>query len=404
MDLKIFTEDIEDEAREQVSRLASMEAFSGCKIRIMPDVHAGNGCVIGFTGMLGDKIIPEIVGVDIGCGVLLEKTDLADADMKLFDGFVREEIPSGFAQNRTAQAEFPEIKELRCWESLRKREELTLQIGTLGGGNHYIELDRGEDGKLWINIHTGSRNLGMQVATIYQDKAIRNLRSSASSDIREAQARLVEKMKSEGRSSEIGTAIERLRKFMESMNIPEDLCWLSGSDADDYLHDMRICQRFAVLNRKVIADKIVGFLGARITEKIESVHNYIDDEGMIRKGAVAAHKGQRLVIPMNMRDGILICTGLGNPDWNESAPHGAGRLMSRSTARKALSVDEFMRQMDGIYSTTVCASTIDESPMAYKPADEIKRLIGPTAKIEEIVKPAYSFKDTGEKPDWKKMR
>lgn len=352
--LKIFTQNVEETALSQIDLLLGQSAFANSKIRIMPDVHAGAGCVIGFTADLGNRVIPNIVGVDIGCGVLVAKLSKSTIDLQKLDVFIKRHIPAGFSVNATVQQGF-DLKSLYCYDKLLNTDRLALGIGSLGGGNHFIEIDRAADGTLYLLIHTGSRNLGKQVADLYQRQAIEIC-------------------------------------HVKQLNIPKDLAFLENDERASYLHDMRICQRYATLNRKVIATKILNFLEDADAEQFESIHNYIDDNNMVRKGAIAAHLNQKIVIPLNMRDGALICEGLGNEDWNESAPHGAGRLMSRSEARKTLDLLDFQVQMTGIYTTTAIKATIDEAPMAYKNASEIIAAIGPTAKILDLIKPIYNFK------------
>ena len=352
--LKIFTSNVEATALSQINLLLEQSVFANSKIRIMPDVHAGAGCVIGFTADLGDKVIPNIVGVDIGCGVLVAKLSKTTINLQELDAFIKANIPAGFSVNATIQHEF-DLQSLYCYDKLLNTGRLALGIGSLGGGNHFIEVDKAEDGTLYLLIHTGSRNLGKQVADLYQRQAIETCR-------------------------------------IKQLNIPRELAFLENDDRTNYLHDMRICQQYAILNRQTIAAKILDFLEDSDAEQFESIHNYIDDNNMVRKGAIAAHLNQKIVIPLNMRDGALICEGLGNEDWNKSAPHGAGRLMSRSAARKTLNLSDFQIQMEGVYTTTATKETIDEAPMAYKDASEIIAAIGPTAKILDLIKPIYNFK------------
>ena len=390
MNLKIFTEDIEQAALTQIYQLLAQPAFRDAKVRIMPDVHAGAGCVIGFTADLGDKVIPNIVGIDLGCGMHVVKlgheSDL-NLDLAALDDFIHKNVPAGFCVNARPQVEF-DLKELYCYSELLKPERLILGIGSLGGGNHFIELDKDEDGYIYLVIHTGSRNLGKQVATLYQDKAIAYCNNTWVREANEA----TEALKAEGRFYEIEATRQSIKAKYHDMAVPDALCYLEGDDRQAYLHDMRLCQRYAVLNRKVIGDKIIAFLGVEPLERWECAHNYIDDQNMIRKGAISAHKGEKVIIPLNMRDGSIIGVGKGNPDWNESGPHGAGRLMSRGAAKRSLSLDEFQETMSGIYSSTVNLSTIDESPMAYKPAQEIVDNIKDTIEITCIIKPIYNFK------------
>lgn len=386
--LKIYANELtlDQKAVHQVYTLLEQEAFSEAKVRIMPDVHAGAGCVIGFTADLGTKVIPNIVGVDIGCGVLVAELETKEIDLVALDNYIKTNIPSGFNVNSEIQRPF-DLTKLYCYDQLVNTNRLALGIGSLGGGNHFIEVDKGSKGILYLLVHTGSRNLGKQVAELYQKLAVSRL-AEAQSDRRN---KIAAELKQEGRQEEIESV---LASIPQVIGIPKELCYLEGLDRENYLHDMRLCQRYALLNREVIARKILKFLGEQRMNVFESVHNYIDDNNMIRKGAISAHWGEKIIIPLNMRDGALICKGLGNPDWNESAPHGAGRLMSRSEAKKTLELKDFQSQMSGIYTTTATKATIDEAPMAYKNAEEIIQAIGPTAEIIDLIKPIYNFKAT----------
>lgn len=385
-DLKIFAKTVDEKARAQIDLLLDQEPFKGCKVRIMPDVHAGAGCVIGFTANLGDKIIPNIVGVDIGCGMLCAELGKSDLDYARLDRVIREKIPSGMSvRNKSIWS--VEAQNLKCFRQLRNVEWLDASMGTLGGGNHFIEIDEDEYGGKHLVIHTGSRNLGKQVAEIYQDKAVKRLHGQT-----EVRSAIIKQYKAEGRESEIEVAL----KALKPIKIPKELAYLEGADAADYLHDMKQCQAFATMNRLRIASDIwAAYFGEPMpddTPLFETVHNYIDDENMVRKGAISAKSGQLVLIPLNMRDGCIIGVGLGNPDWNESAPHGAGRIMSRKQAREAITLDEFRNEMNGIYTTSATAETIDEAPQAYKPAQEIIDMLKDTVKIVRIIKPVYNFK------------
>lgn len=388
MDLKIFTDNVEEKAKNQLYTLAKLDAFKDSKIRIMPDVHAGSGCVIGFTGDLGDKVIPNIVGVDIGCGVRVVELGKVDINLKELDEYIKKNIPSGLTVNSTIQKEF-DLKQLYCYDELQNVNRLELSCGSLGGGNHFIEVDVDEEDNKYLVIHTGSRNLGLQVAKIYQEKAIAYCHNGALKGLIEE---LVKDYKAKGKQSELSSAIKELREQHKEYTTPKELCFLEGKGKDDYLHDMKICQEFAVLNRETIAKKIVKFLNVIPKAQFESVHNYIDDTNMVRKGAISAHKGDKVIIPLNMRDGSIIGIGKGNQDWNESAPHGAGRIMSRSEAKQTLQLDDFIRVMSGIYTTTATIETIDESPMAYKNANDIISKIGETVDVVNVIKPIYNFK------------
>lgn len=406
--LKIFTDNIEQEAIDQINTLMEQPAFSNCKVRIMPDVHAGAGCVIGFTADLGDKVIPNIVGVDIGCGMLtaelghIDGSDnsianyVTDIDYEKLDNVIRTCIPSGRNVHEEVKDVFLELKKLRCYSKLKNVDWLERSMGTLGGGNHFIEIDEGFEGRKYLVIHTGSRNLGKQVADYYQNLAVELM--IGKDKLASEQDKLITEYKDQGRSSEIQDAIKELRNTWRNKtdNIPKELCYLTGKYRDDYIYDMKICQRFAKQNRLMIALKIMLRMGWCAIDLFETVHNYIDDSNMIRKGAISAKNGEKVLIPINMRDGCIVGIGKGNEDWNYSAPHGAGRIMSRNKARETLSMDTFKESMNGIYTTSVCESTIDESPMAYKSMDEIIENIKDTVDISEIIKPVYNFKASEE--------
>lgn len=392
MDVKIFTENIEPQAREQVYTLAEQEAFKNCKIRIMPDVHAGAGCVIGFTANLGDKVIPNIVGVDIGCGMLVVGLGYEDIDLPKLDTFIRENIPSGMNVHENVVIPSTKMEELVCFNELKNKPWLFRSTGTLGGGNHFIEIDEDAKGFKYLVIHTGSRNWGKQVADIYQRKAIDTCKDGVSAKLKAERERIIREYKANWRDKEISEALKIL-KSKYPVGIPNALCYLEGENAEHYLHDMLICQNFANENRQRIADSIIKAMNFATCYCFTTMHNYIDiDTGITRKGAVRALNGERLIIPINMRDGCIIGIGKGNPDWNYSAPHGAGRIMSRNQARKELCEADYYETMKGIYTTSVCFDTIDESPMVYKPIDEIIQNIEPTVEIEKIIKPIYNFK------------
>ena len=396
--LKIFTENIEPEALNQVYTLIKQPAFADCKVRIMPDVHAGAGCVIGFTADLGEKVIPNIVGVDIGCGMLTVELGNIDLDLATVDQIIRAKVPSGRNVHEGRPFAFDRLKELRCYRELKDTKRLERSIGTLGGGNHFIEVDVDEDGTKYLIIHTGSRNLGKQVAEYYQNLAIEIMQGK--DELYAKQEQLIVEYKAQGRRKEIQKAIKELhRKFNPNpLNIPKDLCYLTGKYREDYLHDMEICQHFASLNRYHIANTIVSDLfGADIAywklPMFETIHNYIEfGTNMVRKGAISAKEGEPLLIQINMRDGCILGKGKGNDDWNCSAPHGAGRIMSRSKAKEIVSLKEFEDSMQGIFTTSVGQSTIDEAPMVYKPMAEIVENIADTVEIVKIIKPIYNFK------------
>ena len=384
-----YTPALEDLAAKQIKAVCDQAEFAGCKIRVMPDVHAGKGCTIGTTMTIRDKIVPGMVGVDIGCG--METVELAESeiDFAKLDALIRKEIPYGREVRDTLHALNTEIDltQLRCADQVNLNRAMR-SIGTLGGGNHFIEVDRSEDGRLFLIVHSGSRHLGTEVAEYYQNEGRRALWGGANYQIQEVIAQL----KAEGRFKEIQKTISALRTEHE-LSIPKDLAYVEGKLFEDYIHDMKITQQFAMLNRKAMVDVIMTGMGFTAVEAFTTIHNYIDTDAMIlRKGSVSARAGEKLLIPINMRDGSLICVGKGNQEWNCSAPHGAGRLMSRRAAFNALSMEEFKREMEGIYTTCVLPDTLDESPMAYKSMDEIIDQIGPTAEIVERIRPVYNFK------------
>ncbi|MDE6239840.1 MAG: RtcB family protein, partial [Muribaculaceae bacterium] len=406
---KIFTDNIEENAIAQIKELLSIDVFADKKIRIMPDVHAGAGCVIGFTGNLGDKVIPNIVGVDIGCGMrILNLGKLSDIDYHAFHEHIRANVPSGMIVREDRFGFKPLVgdemeiyrqakrlvAELHCYRNLKDSGRINKAIGSLGGGNHFIELDKDDDGNVYLVIHTGSRNLGKQVADIYQAKAVKHL-TDGNDEFEETIKRTIEEYKASGRRSELQSVIKKMRhEHKESEpSLPSALCYVEGITRDEYLHDMRLCQRWASLNRRLIAMLLMRFFpDVEVKEMFESAHNYISDDNIIRKGSISASDGERCIIPLNMRDGSLLCTGKGNPDWNYSAPHGAGRVLSRTQAYEKISMEDFKASMQGIYSESVNDFTRDESPMVYKPAEEIIANIGDTVTIDTIIRPIFNFK------------
>jgi len=384
-----YTSQLEPMAKKQIKAVCDQPEFAGCKIRIMPDVHAGMGCTIGTTMTIRDKIVPGMVGVDIGCG--METVELAerDIDFRKLDNLIRREIPFGREVRTTPHPLNTEIDltQLRCADYVNLNRARH-SIGSLGGGNHFIEVGRSEDGRLFLVVHSGSRHLGTEVAKFYQDEGRRALWGGAQYQIEQT----IAQMKAEGREREIQKTIKVLKKE-HKLDIPKDLAYVEGKLFEDYIHDMKLTQKFAMLNRKAMVDVILTGMGLTPVDSFTTIHNYIDTDAMIlRKGAVSARKGEKLLIPINMRDGSLICVGKGNEDWNCSAPHGAGRLMSRKAAFQALSMAEFHQEMAGIYTTCVLPDTLDEAPMAYKSMDEIVAQIGPTAEIIERITPVYNFK------------
>jgi RNA-splicing ligase RtcB len=408
-DVKIFTDHIEDSALEQINELLSIDVFSDKKIRIMPDVHTGAGCVIGFTGNLGDKVIPNIVGVDIGCGMrVLKLGHIADIDFHAFNEHIISNVPSGMIVREDRFGFKPLVNEemdiyreakklvtdLRCYRDLKYSNRINMAVGSLGGGNHFIELDKDDEGNVYLVIHTGSRNLGKQVAEIYQARAVKHLTAGAD-DFEQHIKDVIAEYKAAGRRSELQDVIKKMRKQQQEAepSLPAALCYVEGEAREDYLHDMRLCQRWAVLNRKLIGILLMKFFqGVEVQEEFESIHNYISDDNLIRKGSISAAKGECCIIPLNMRDGSLICTGKGNPDWNCSAPHGAGRVLSRTQAYDTIKMEDFESSMEGIYSESVNDFTRDESPMVYKPAAEIIANIGDTVTIDSIIRPIFNFK------------
>lgn len=356
---KVFADEIEPSAKGQIETLCDQVYSKGSRIRIMPDVHAGKGCTIGTTMTIKDSVVPNMVGVDIGCGMETVKLKNKRIDLPKLDKFIRQNIPSGYEVRKLPHRKSVQINtlELRCIENLRNTKRTEQSLGTLGGGNHFIEVGKSEDEDLYLVIHSGSRNVGLQVANYYQEVAYKAAGGKAQKEV------------------------------------SYELASLCGADMEDYLHDMAIMQRFAALNRQIMKEVILEGLGIVDDGSFTTIHNYIDMDNMIlRKGAVSAKKGEPLLIPINMRDGSLICTGLGNEDWNCSAPHGAGRLMSRTEAKKTFTLSDFKKEMDGVYTTSVNSETLDECPMAYKPMEEIMAKITDTATVEGIIRPIYNFK------------
>ncbi|WP_026519934.1 RNA-splicing ligase RtcB [Butyrivibrio sp. FCS006] len=383
---------VEDEAIEQIRRMCDYPMTEGSKIRIMPDVHAGKGCTIGTTMTITDKAVPNVVGVDIGCGMYTVNLGKQPIDLEKFD-MAAFTIPSGM-EVWDGRVEKFDLTELRCYRQLKDTKRLERSLGTLGGGNHFIEIDRAADGTQYLIIHSGSRNLGKQVAELYQTLAVDLAKGIG--DYLEARDQLIKEYKEQGRRTEIQAALKELydKKYVEHPStMPEDLCYLSGQYLEDYLHDVEICQRFARINREKMAEILLQKTGLSAGESFHTIHNYIDTEEMIlRKGSIAAHKGEKVLIPINMRDGSVLAIGKGNPEWNYSAPHGAGRLMSRTAAKNNLSMEEYKESMKGIYTSSVCEATIDEAPMAYKSLEDIIDVIKESVEIIDVMKPIYNFK------------
>ena len=384
-----YAEIIEDEAREQIRRMCDYPFTEGSKIRIMPDVHAGEGCTIGTTMTVNDKAVPNIVGVDIGCGMYTVNIGRGEIDFARFDEAAHY-VPSGFDVWEGRQEHF-DLTRLKCFRELRDSRRIERSLGTLGGGNHFIEIDRAENGTNWLVIHTGSRNLGHQVATYYQNLAIDLDRGK--DEYLKKRAELIAAYKAEGRRKEIQSALQAMKWEAKKNTMPEDLCYLSGEYLDNYIHDVKICQEFARRNREKISEVLLLRTGLTAYDAFHTIHNYIDTESMIlRKGAISAKSGERVLIPINMRDGSILAVGRGNPEWNYSAPHGAGRVMSRRSAKESLSMADYQDAMKGVYTTSVSESTIDEAPMAYKPLEAIIDVIAETVDIVSVMKPVYNFK------------
>lgn len=390
--VKIFAETIEDAVYEQIKKLINYSAYENSKIRVMSDCHAGKGCVVGTTIQLEDKVTPNLVGVDIGCGVLV--VDLGDINInfELLDNTIKRFVPAGFDIHKQPWAKFDELEELISLNSVDQKRAI-YSLGTLGGGNHFVSIEQSEKtGHKYLVIHTGSRNLGVQVCKFYQDLAFKKLNEMTEIK-KQVTDEVIAKCKAEGRQKDIPKELKKALANIKKPSADKELAHLEGSDFKNYIWDMEIVQRFAALNRATIAKIILQKMGWKELDRFETIHNYIDTKNMIlRKGSISAQAGEKVIIPMNMRDGSLICVGKGNADWNYSAPHGAGRLMSRSKAKSAISLKDFEKSMKGIYSTTVSRSTIDESPMAYKNTDEIVRCIEPTVEIIDVIKPLYNFK------------
>ncbi len=386
---KIFTDVVDSASIAQVQELCNQEFTAGSRIRLMPDIHAGAGCTIGTTMTITDKVVPNLVGVDIGCGMETTRIREGRLELQKLDKLIYEKIPSGFSIRDKAHRYLNEIdlSELCCARhvDLLRAEK---SIGTLGGGNHFIEVDKDDEGNLYIVVHSGSRHLGVEVASYYQEAGYKVLNRTDDASI-EA---LIPRMKAEGREKEIQKELKKLKNLKQT-SIPKALAYVSGELFEQYIHDMKIVQHFAMLNRQAMMDEIVKGMKLHVEEQFTTIHNYIDTDAMIlRKGAVSAKAGEQLLIPINMRDGSLLCVGKGNEDWNCSAPHGAGRLMSRADAKQFFTVSEFKKQMAEVYTTSVSKATLDECPMAYKGMQDILDNISPTAEVRKIIRPIYNFK------------
>ena len=387
----VYTEAVEETALAQIRTLCDQEFVRGARIRIMPDVHAGAGCTIGTTMTITDAVVPNLVGVDIGCGMETIRLRNRHLEPAKLDKLIYEKIPSGFHILEKAHKlnDDIDLTQLRCLRPARiNLDRAVRSLGTLGGGNHFIEADKDDEGRLYVVIHSGSRHLGLEVAEYYQEQAWKSLNGASGKDIE----KLIEEYKRTGREKGIESKVESI-KARVGTGIPKPLAPCRGELMEDYIHDMKIVQRFAMLNQKAMMDELIRGMKFKVEEEFTTIHNYIDTDAMIlRKGAVSARKGEKLLIPVNMRDGSLICTGKGNEDWNFSAPHGAGRLMSRRKARETYTVSQFKKEMAGIFTTSANAQTLDECPMAYKDMADIVDNIGDTAKIECVIRPIYNFK------------
>ena len=390
--VKIFAETIENEVLEQIKKLANYPAYDNSIIRVMSDCHAGKGCVVGTTMTLTDKVTPNLVGVDIGCGVLAVNLGNIEIDFEKLDKTIKRFVPAGFDIHEQAWGKDDELEDLICFNSIDYSRAIH-SIGTLGGGNHFVSIEQSQtNGDKYLVIHTGSRNLGVQVCKFYQDLAFKKL-NEMSEIKKQVSNEVIAKCKAEGRQKDIPAELKKALANIQKPSADKELAHLEGDDFKNYIHDMEIVQKFAALNRATIAKIILQKMGWKEFDRFETIHNYIDIKNMIlRKGSISAQAGEKVIIPMNMRDGSLICVGKGNADWNYSAPHGAGRLMSRNKAKSAISLADFEKSMEGIYSTTISRSTIDESPMAYKNMDEIVRCIEPTVDVIDTIKPLYNFK------------
>lgn len=386
---RIFTDVVDSASIGQIQALCNQEFTVGSRIRLMPDVHAGKGCTIGTTMTITDKVVPNLVGVDIGCGMETTRVREKRLELQKLDKLIYEKIPSGFsirekAHRYAGQIDLSQLYCARHVDLIRAEKS----IGTLGGGNHFIEVDRDDEGNLYLVVHSGSRHLGVEVATYYQNEGYKVLNKTDDVSLKA----IIEQMKAEGREKEIQKELKKLKNVKQT-KIPHMLAYVSGELFQQYIHDMKIVQQFAMLNRQAMMDEIVKGMKLHVEEQFTTIHNYIDTDAMIlRKGAVSAKAGEQLLIPINMRDGSLLCVGKGNEDWNYSAPHGAGRLMSRAEAKQSFTVSEFKKQMADVYTTSVGKATLDECPMAYKGMKDILDNIGPTADVVKIIRPIYNFK------------
>lgn len=379
--VKIFASIIDETIQSQIQELSSSEAYKDCQIRIMPDCHAGTGCTIGSVIRFNNRVIPNTVGVDIGCGMLVIELGHQEIDLQLIDEIIHKYIPSGFNIHETPIASF----DLDYFQApIEDKQYVLNSIGTLGGGNHFIEIDVDNEDNKYLVIHSGSRNLGVQVCKYWQEVGIKKLNKKDNSEI-------IAKLKAEGRQKEIQSVLQEIKQ--NTNVIPKDLAYIEGKDLNLYLWDMQKCQSYAFGNRYEIGQILIEKANLKPIGWFQTIHNYIDVQNkIIRKGAIAANKGEKVIIPMNMRDGSLICIGKGNEDWLCSAPHGAGRIMSRNQASEQITMEDFKNSMNGIYTTSVNENTIDEAPMAYKSAKVIQEDIKDTVEIVKVIKPIYNFK------------
>ncbi len=386
---KIFTDVVDNASVSQVIELCNQEFAAGSRIRLMPDIHAGAGCTVGTTMTVRDKIVPNLVGVDIGCGMEVIRIREEYIEPQKLDKLIYEKIPSGFSVRSKPHRflDMVDLDALCCIDHIN-RPRAEKSMGTLGGGNHFIEADKDDEGHIYIVVHSGSRHLGLEVAKYYQEEGYKVLNHSDDASLQQ----VIAEMKRAGKQKDIEKTLKKLKNVKQTA-VPRELAYVTGELFERYIHDMKIVQQYAALNRQAMIDEIVKGMKFHAEEQFTTIHNYIDTDNMIlRKGAVSAQKGEKLLIPINMRDGSLICEGKGNEDWNCSAPHGAGRLMSRAAAKQSFTVSEFKKQMTGVYTTSVNKGTLDECPMAYKGMQDILDNIGPTAEVLKIIRPIYNFK------------
>lgn len=421
---KVFATVVENECISQITEICNQKWLEGCQISIMPDTHAGKGATIGTTIKLKDKVSPSLVGVDISCGMLaVEIPKSLNLNLEKIDKFINDNIPAGFEVNKEnfKGIYYGFIKNLKCYDKLKNIDHIEKSLGSLGSGNHFLEINESNIGQRYLVVHSGSRNLGKQVADIYQDIADEHCNRTMS-ERNLLKKELIKKLKDQGKSNEIQKALEEFNKQnTEKKLLAHDLCYLEGQDMKDYLHDCLICNRYASLNRRIIVQRILDFIvedngykncavwideyqahqfefGFENNEVDirsygwETIHNYIGDDNILRKGAISAKQGEKVIIPINMRDGSIIGIGKGNPDYNYSGPHGAGRLMSRKTAKDSITLKDFEDTMKSVYTSSVCQSTVDESPMAYKGIDDILENIADSVEVLDIIKPIYNFK------------